>query len=197
MSNKKGVLRHTIIGLILSTVLVAPGVWAGFVEGLNAASKGDYATALREWRPLAEQGDADAQFNLGQMYRMGQGVAQDDAEAMKWYRKAAEQGHAKAQSNLGFMYDKGQGVAQDDAEAVKWYRKAAEQGDADAQSNLGVMYGMGQGVAQDIVLAHMWFNLAAAQGNENAVKGRDHVASKMTPDQIAEAQRLSQEWKPK
>ena len=128
MSNKKGVLRHTIIGLILSAVLVAPVAWAGFEEGVNAYKKGDYATALREWRPLAKQGDARDQFNLGLMYDKGVGVTQDYAEAVKWYRKAAEQGDARAQHNLGFMYVKGQGVTQDYAEAAKWYRKAAEQG---------------------------------------------------------------------
>ncbi len=106
--------------------LTAPA-GAGFDEGVAAYNRGDYATALREWRPLAEQGNAGAQNNLGVMYDMGQGVSQDDAEAVKWYRKAAEQGDAKAQNNLGNMYDKGKGVPQDYAEAVGWRRKAAEQ----------------------------------------------------------------------
>ncbi len=125
--------------------LTAPA-WAGFDEGVAAYKRGDYATALREWLPLAEQGVAYAQFNLGVMYRNGQGVPQDDAETVKWYRKAAEQGVAGAQYNLGHMYDEGLGVRQDDARAVKWYRKAAEQGVAYAQFNLGVMYRNGQGV---------------------------------------------------
>ena len=73
---------------------------------------------------------------------------------------------------------------------------AAEQGDADAQINLGVMYAEGKGVPQDHVLAHMWFNLSAAQGNEKARKDRDNVAKVMTPDQLAEAQRLAREWNP-
>jgi uncharacterized protein len=116
---------------------------------------------------------------------------------LKLWRPLAEQGDASAQNNLGVMYDQGQGVPQDYAEAVKWYRKAAEQGHAKAQSNLGVMYGNGQGVPQDYVQAHMWWNLSAAQGNENAVKNRDIVAKLMTPAQIAEAQKLAREWKPK
>ena len=74
---------------------------------------------------------------------------------------------------------------------------AAEQGDAHGQSNLGLSYAKGEGVPQDYILAHMWFNLAAAQGNANAIKGRDMVAGAMTPAQIAEAQRLAREWKPK
>jgi uncharacterized protein len=99
-----------------------------------------------------------------------------------------------AQYNLGFMYASGQGVPQDYAEAVKWYRLSAAQGDAMAQSNLGVMYVNGQGVPQDYVQAHMWFNLAAAQGNADTVKNHDIAASKMTPAQIAEAQRMTREW---
>jgi hypothetical protein len=74
---------------------------------------------------------------------------------------------------------------------------AAEQGSADAQLNLGVMYGQGQGVAQDYIQAHMWFNLAGASGNADGIKYRDIVAGKMTPDQIAESERLTREWKPK
>jgi len=104
--------------------LTAPA-WAGFDEGMAAHERGDYATALREWSPLAEQGHAGAQNNLGFMYRNGQGVPQDYAEALQWYRKAAEQGHAEAQNNLGFMYEDGQGVPQDYAHAHMWYNLAA------------------------------------------------------------------------
>ena len=116
--------------LVLAVVLVmlVGLARAGFDEGVGAYNRGDYESALNEFRPLAEQGHADAQFNLGVMYRKGQGVTQDYAEALKWYHKAAEQGDADAQNNLGVMYDKGLGVLQDDAEALKWYRKAAEQG---------------------------------------------------------------------
>ena len=100
-------------------------------------------------RTDAEQGDADAQFNLGVMYDIGQGVLQDDAEAVRWYRLAAEQGDATAQYNLGNMYANGEGVLKDAAEAVRWYRLAAEQGDATAQFNLGVSYDNGEGVLKD------------------------------------------------
>ncbi len=102
------------------------------------------------------------------------------------------------------MYATGQCVPQDYAEAVKWLRLAVEQGNAVAQYSLGVMYDNGQGVPQDYVQAHMWFNLAASRfsasetkGRDLAVKNRDIVASRMTPAQIAEAQRLAREWKPK
>ena len=138
---------------------------------------------------------------MGVMYADGLGVPQDYAEAMKLYRLAAEQGNARAQANLGVMYGRGLGVPQDYAEAVKWYRLAAERGKVRAQFKLGVMYADGQGVAQDYAEAHKWVNLAAAQSQGDKQKkyseARDTIAKKMTPQQIAEAQRLAREWKPK
>ena len=100
---------------------------ADFQKGLTAYESGDYATALREWEPLAEQGNVPLQFILGLMYRKGQGVPQDPKSAVRWYKLAAEQGFANAQFDLGVMYSKGQGVPQNYKTAVKWYRLAAEQ----------------------------------------------------------------------
>ncbi len=154
----------------------------------------DDAEAARWYRLAAEQGYADAQLNLGVMYENGLGVLQDYAEALRWYRLAAEQGLALAQANLGLMYDLGLSVLQDDAEALRWYRLAAEQGFADAQYNLGLAYNDGRGVPQDYVLAHMWFNIAAANGLTGAGDERDILGRSMTPQQIAEAQRLAREW---
>jgi len=94
---------------------------------------------------------------------------------------------------LGTMCHNGEGVAQDDAEAVKWYRKAAKQGQANAQYNLGFMYEDGKRVTQDHVQPLMWYTIAAAQGNELARKLRDSLAEEMTPEQIAQAQRLARE----
>jgi TPR repeat protein len=159
---------------------------------------------LAPGRKAAEQAYADAQYNLGVMYANGRSVAQDDAEAMRWLRKAAEQEYALAQDHLGCMYANGRGVPQDDTEAMRWFRKAAEQARADAQYNLGFMYANGRGVPQDYLQAHMWFNLAAVRfpasetkAREEAIRNRDRVAAKMTAEQIAEAQRLAREWKPK
>ena len=104
---------------------IGVGFAQDFQKGLDAYKNGDYATALREWRPVAEQGIAEAQLNLGGMYDKGQGVVQDYTEAVKWYRKSAEQGLAQAQLNLGLVYSKGDGVPFDDEIAVEWYRKAA------------------------------------------------------------------------
>jgi TPR repeat protein len=162
-----------------------------FDRGWAAYTKGDYPQAVKWFRKAAEQGNAFAQFNLGQIYTQGKGVPQDYAEAVKWWRKAAEQGNAPAQYNLGVMYLHGQGVRQDYAQAVKWYRKAAEQGYAGAQNNLGYMYGLGLGVRQDYVTALMWVNLAAAQGQELAIGIRDIAAKHLTPQQISKAQTLA------
>ena len=122
-------------------------------------------------RQFAEQGDANAQYELGRMYDNGEGVPQNYVEAAKWYRQAADQGDAMAQNNLGVMHYKGQGVPQNDAEAFRWYRLAADQGDATAQSNLGGMYEKGEGVPQNYVEAVKWYRVAAEQGYANAQFG--------------------------
>ena len=129
----------------------------------------------------AEQGDAEAQFNLGLKYENGQGVAQDYTKAVYWYTKAAEQGHVWAQNNLGLMYDNGQGVAQDYTKAVYWYTKSAEQGNAGAQNNLGLMYYNGQGVAQDYAKAVELFTKAAEQGDAVAQNNLGNIYKNGTP----------------
>jgi TPR repeat protein len=158
-------MRRILLALVLATTLTTAAAAGPFEDADAAYQRGDYATALRLWRPLAEQGNAPTQYNLGLMYSSGQGVPQDYAEAMKWCRLAVEQGYARAQYMLGIMYANGRGVPQND------------------------------------VQAHMWFNLAASRApaseRDEAIKMRNVAASNMTPEQIGEAQRLAQEWKPK
>ena len=129
-------MRRVLAGIVLAVMLTGGAAAGPYEEGVAAYERGDYATALRLWRPLAEQGGAPAQYNLGLMYVEGRGVPQDNTEAVKWYRLAAEQGDAGAQYNLGVSYDIGEGVPQDYAEAAKWYRVAAEQEYAGAQNAL-------------------------------------------------------------
>jgi TPR repeat protein len=186
-----------LVALVLSLGPAAPVAAGPLEDGVVAYGRGDYATALRLIRPLADQGNPSAQAMLGLMYALGRGVKQDSAAALTWYRKAADQGFASAQSDLGSMYDQGFGVKQDYAAALTWYRKAADQGFAGAEYNLGSMYGSGKGVPQDYVMAHMWLNLAVAGGSQEALQDREVVERRMTPAQIAEAQRLAREWKPK
>ena len=123
--------------LTIAVLLGSAGVSAGadFQKGRTAAQRGDYATALREWTPLAEQGYASAQSNLGQMYRKGQGVPQDYKTAVKWWKLAAEQGLAGAQSNLGAMYANGEGVIQDNVYAHMWLNIAASSGNETASKS--------------------------------------------------------------
>lgn len=171
MRRRKETYCYLIVGLLtflFSTSLVFTAFGGQYEDAVAAYKRGDYATAYRLFKPIAKQGNAKTQYNLA------------------------------------LMYDYGQGVPQDYAEAANWYRRAAEQENANSQYNLGVMYAKGQGVPQDYVLAHLWFNIAASQfpvsnreKREQAVKNRDRAASLMTPAQIAEAQRLAREWKPK
>ncbi len=168
--------------------------FADVSKGWDAYKNGDYETALRESRPIAEQGNARAQFTLGRMYEQGFGVPQDYHEALKWYTLSAEQSHPTAQNNLGRMYYKGWGVLKDYQEAVKWYTLSAEQGISLAQFNLGTMYHNGHSVPKDYVLAYMWYNLAASNGVSNGAILRDTFLEKeMTSNQISEAQKLSRE----
>ncbi|MGZ8447263.1 MAG: tetratricopeptide repeat protein [Candidatus Deferrimicrobiaceae bacterium] len=197
-------LTFGLLTLLFSISMAVPAFGGQFEDATAAYERGDFATAFRLMKPLAEKGDAKAQHNLGVMYDYGRGVPQDSTKALKWYRMAAEHGIPEAQHNLGLMYQKAQGVPQNYAEAAKWYRRAAEQGMADSQVNLGMMYYHGQGVPRDYVLAHMWLDLAASQypasvreNLNDAVHYKDIVNSLMTPAQIAEAKRLAREWKPK
>lgn len=188
-------LRRILSGLVLIGVLACGGpVVAGpFEDGLAAYEGGNHAAALRLFLPLAEQGHAGAQFQMGRMYASGHGLPQDHIAAVAWLRLAADQGNADAQRNLGIMYKRGRGVPTDNAEAAAWVRLAAEQGDPAAQADLGDMYKDGRGVPLDNVLAHMWYSLAADQEHEGAARQLRSVARLMTPEQIVEAERLADE----
>ena len=185
-------IKKIITGLTLS-MLLASGVTsaADYNKGVLAYKSGDFKTALAEWTPLAEQGYAQAESNLGFMHANGEGVPENDKTAVKWFTKAAEQGHAIAQLHLGIKYKNGDGVPENDKTAIKWFTKAAKQGIAIAQSYLGLMYKSGEGVLTDTKRAYMWFNLSGYNGNENAGKSKDIVAKEMTPADISKAQDMS------
>jgi TPR repeat protein len=156
----------------------------------------DEATA-KEVRKSAEEGIASAQYSLGLLYVGGVGVPQNYGQAKEWFEKAAKQGHVGSQADLGTLYLQGTGAPQSAQMALFWFSQAAEHGDVLACAKLGWMYAEGRGVLQDFIQAHMWYNLAAAQGEPGAAEARDALAKQMTPAQIAEAQRLAREWKPK
>jgi TPR repeat protein len=126
--------------LIILLLLTSP-LLADFKAGLEAFDRNDFTTAYNEWLPIAQNGDANAQFNIGLLYAMGKGVSQDAAKAAEWYRKAAEQGVAAAEYNLGVMYANGDGVTRDVHEAVKWLQKAADAGIPMGRDELANLYG--------------------------------------------------------
>ncbi len=181
--------------LIAMLCLLVASVWAqDHSNDLEITRPADFAAALSEWRQMAEQGQAIAQYNLGITYEYGRGVRQNDVEAVKWYRKASAQGVSVAQYRLGVMYDNGWGVPPSDTEAVKWYSDAAEQGHTLAQHDLAFMYVAGTGVARDYVRAYMWLNVAVASGNSLMVKHLASVSGNLTSAQIEDAQQLAREW---
>lgn len=149
----------------------------------KALKEKDYATAFELFKPLAEQGNSEAQANLGLMYELGQGVNQDFVEAFRWYLSAAEQGTAWAQTNLGFAYFNGRGTRKDDKEAAKWLREAALQGNTRAQEALGVMYNQGRGVPKSHKEVVKWINpsnLMYIKKLEEDYRRRVHFESKKT-----------------
>jgi uncharacterized protein len=145
-------------------------------EGIRATHQHDYAAAIAEFTPLAEQGEAEAQYQLGLLFLFGHGVPRDDAQANAWFRKAfagfskaAADGSAEAQDRLGGMYITGDGVHQDYTQAAAWFSKSAAQGNANAQYHLGIfVYANGYGAPQDWTKAVSWYSKAAAQGNVQA-----------------------------
>ena len=168
MKTHTQLIKLLFAALLLSTlVLVFPHSPAAdtLEEASTAYATGNYQQVFEILKPLAENDNASAQYNLGVLYARGQGVPQDFTEAAKWYQKAAEQGLAEAQYNLGVRYDRGQEVQQDFTEAAKWYQSAAEQGEAKSQYNLGVLYSNGRGVSQDYKEAVKWYQSAAEQGH--------------------------------
>ena len=145
----------------VALVLLLNAAAQDFDDGLKAYEDRDYATALKNWQPLAEKGNAMAQFNLALLYFDGKGVPQDFERAAQWFERAADQGYTRAQRNLGEMY------------------------------------AIGQGVKKDFVQSYKWLSLCAAGGNETCAAHRDWVAKKLKGSQLAAAQRLAREWKPK
>jgi len=129
---------------------------------IRAKFKRQQVIILKSCLPKAEQGHAEAQWFLGEIYSWGNGVTQSDKKALKWYKLASEQGYAKAQTSLGWMYQNGKEVPQNDKTAVNFYKLAAEQGDTGAQYNLGEMYKDGKGFTQNYKLAVKWYKLAGA-----------------------------------
>ena len=192
----RGSVNRILAAVALIMSFAAPLAAGPYEDAVAAYEAGDYVTAYRLQLPVAEEGFAKAQVNLGIMYAYGRGVPRDDAKAVEWFRRAADQGDAFAQHNLGVFYQTGRGVLLDRTEAVRWFRKAADQGLADAQYDLGRAHAEGNGVPQDPIAAYMWLSLSADQGYQKALGSRSLIIKGMTPAQITEAEKLAREWKP-
>jgi TPR repeat protein len=137
-----GVMKKLLILLLFITGFSSSQTWgADYSKGFSAYESGDYATALKEWTPLAEQGDASAQYNLGLMYRNGRGVIQDYKTAVKWYTLAAEQGWANAQLQLGVSFILGEGVIEDTVYAHMWLNIARSNG---SENDPHLIYSLGK-----------------------------------------------------
>jgi TPR repeat protein len=164
------------------------------LAALHKAGKGtakNAVEAVKWYRRVAAQNDARGQSMLGVMYTNASGVKRDYDQAIIWFRKAAAQNSAHAKYNLGYMYAVGKGVTQNQVQATAWYRQAAEQNDAGSQRILGSRYASGRGVDKDLVQAHAWTQVVLQRGGAAAKKQLLAIESKMTPAQIAAANKVA------
>jgi len=186
------ITRSTLVVVFL---LFPVAVFAADLQkGLAAFNAGDYATAMAECQPLADEGNVEAMFCVGRMYANGFGVDMNDELALKWYGLAAAAGHAESQYNLGVMHANGWGVEMNDVPAVGYYKLAAEQGYPPALTALGFSYKHGAGVEKDLVAAVMWFDIAAQRGDLTAASERDDLADSMTDSELQQAQQAALKW---
>ena len=139
-----------------------------FKRGEKAYEDQNYTEAMRWYRAAADQGHAQAQLHVGNLYTDGEGVTRDHEEALRWFRKAADQGDNEALNNIGWFYLSGWGISQDYGLAMEWFRKAADKGNEVAQRNIAMMYLQGMGVTADKDEAIRWFKKAAAAGDEDS-----------------------------
>jgi|SaaInlV_120m_DNA_3_1039746.scaffolds.fasta_scaffold01317_7 uncharacterized protein len=153
----------------------------------------NHTEAMRWYKAAAAQDHSQAKWRIGQLYQLGKGVPQDYVEAIRWYKLSASDGNPNSQLYLGNIYRDGNLAEQDYAEAMHWYMLAAVQGNAEAQSSVGDMYFSGKGVSLNLTKAHMWSNIAAANGSRWAGLARQLAEEKMSPAEIAEAQKLARE----
>ena len=161
-------MKHIQRAILCLALISGSALGGPFEAGLSALDREHYATAMRAWLKLANEGAAEAQNNIGHLYEQGFGVSQNYTEAMNWYRKAADQGLAEAQHNMGMLYYHGYGVAENQRTAASWFKRAALQDLVDAEYMLGLAYHEGKGVELNYQLAKHWFKKAALKAYGNA-----------------------------
>jgi TPR repeat protein len=181
-------------GLLLTSITASV---ADGVAGFEAYEKGDYATALKEFLPLAESGQASAEAAVGQMYFEGKGVKPDMKEAARWLEPAASKGIARAQFLLGKLYLSGEGVAAvDPTKAAALTKAAADQGMVEAPVDTCAFYYQGVGVPKDLVQSYLYANLAAQQGSEDGRSILTLLSQDMKPEDVAKGDEAVRAWKP-
>ncbi|MCZ6452840.1 MAG: tetratricopeptide repeat protein [Alphaproteobacteria bacterium] len=184
-----------VVVLTLMTSVLTPAI-AGMDEALGAYKRGDYAAAFSEFEALAKTGSVAAQYNIAQMYRYGQGVAQNYPAAIEWYEKAAGAGLSSAQNNLAHMHMEGKGGEVDYATAVRWWNRAALQDHVSAQFNMGAAYQNGRGVAADPLEAMFWYSLATLNGYVGARPIQERLAATMNVEQLIQVTERVNKWQP-
>jgi len=180
-------------GLVLISIA---GARADGVAGFEAYEKGDYATALKEFLPLAEAGQTSAEAAVGQMYFEGKGVKPDPKEAARWLEPAAAKGNARAQFLMGKLYLSGEGVAPDPVKAASLSKAAADQGLAEAMVDTCAFYYQGVGVPKDMVQAYLYASLAAQRGSEDGKSILVLLTQDMKPEDVAKGDAAVKAWKP-
>lgn len=186
-------LPALLLGAAICSMTAVPGR-ADVLAGVNAWEAGDYARAIREWRPLAEAGDADAQFNLGQAYKLGRGVPQDLAQAANWFGRAAGQNHLQAADNLGLvLYDMGRR-----ADALPWLQQSADRGEPRAQFVLAAELYNGERMSRDLPRAYALMKRSADAGLQRAAAALVRMDAEIPMEQrrqglaLAEAMEVSE-----
>jgi len=184
-------MRNLVRGLIVTSAMLATPVAAQDVKaGVDAWGRGDYGAAVEQWRGPAVAGDADAQYNLGQAYKLGRGVPLDPALAESWFRKAALQGHYQAEDNYGLaLFTDGK-----KAEAVPWLEKSVARGEPRAQLVLGTMLFNGDGVGRDYPRAYALMTLASRQGLKSASETLAQMDQYISPEDRAKGVVLAQQY---
>ncbi|MBO1926332.1 SEL1-like repeat protein [Thiomicrorhabdus sp. 6S2-11] len=171
-------MKRTLLFAVIA-IFSAQNAVADFYDGVKAFQKEDYQRAYDEWLPLAEDGVAQAQSNLGLMYDVGTGVKQDFAKAIQWYQKAAEQNNVNAQYNLAVIYYQGKGVAVNYQKGFVLLQAAAKEGHSSAQNDLGWVYENGVGIDKDFAKAEFWYQLALENKHSLALENLTNLRSKM------------------
>ncbi len=189
-------LRRATLATLAIFSITMPSAVADGIEGLKAYEAGDYATALKEFIPLAEAGQPSAQAALGQMYLDGHGVPQDPAQAALWLEKAAAGRNARARAQIGALYATGTGVPLDEMKASYWLLKAANQNVRQSQRFMAVRFYKGEGVPKDLAQSFLYAALCARQGDAEGQALLNQLATEMTPDDKRRAQALLQAWQP-